>query len=449
MFFVLSLFALYVFLIGYAAGAFARAAGGPLEKLALAFGTGVLINYCLVLSGQPLTRVWVAGLVLAACGAARFIRDLLSWRPRQHGANRTLAFSIACILYLLGTYYFLILSEPLFRWDARSVWFFKARMIWAAGGLNEHAGWTHPSVGFSTPHYPNLVPAIAAQLVYLKGYWNEFFPKGSLLIILLPLLLWVFSFSKSRVSFVLLVLASFLSLGAWLSNGYMDGYLALYGGVALLSFGRYLADGREVDLYSGICTLGIVASLKNEGVLFGFCAILSLLIVSSVAGAVGTRSFVNRLRTDRLLVIVVLISVAPTLIWTIYRQAWDLQSAITAEPLNGLSRLGSRLTDGHSPLYVMSFLTVRATAFWMLIGLVAAVAAFANVRGVKLHRGGVVAVTTAGLYVGGLALVYLSTPADLFFHLSTSATRTVTTASMAMVVGLFFLLSGFEKEAAR
>ncbi|HSL21782.1 MAG TPA: hypothetical protein VK886_09610 [Vicinamibacterales bacterium] len=449
MFIVLSLFALYLFAVGSAAASFLKTRGGLFEQLALTLGIGALINYCLVLSGQPLWRVFIVGAILAAYGVVRISRDLRSDPERQVGRPAMILFSLACLLYLVAAYYFLILSEPLFRWDARSVWFFKARMVWAEGALNQHAGWTHPSVAFSTPDYPNLIPVIAAQLAYLKGYWNEFFPKGSLLVMLVPLLLWVFSFRRARPSFVLLLLVSFFSLGAWLSNGYMDGYLALYGGVALLTFGRYLADARDTDLYSGICALGIAAGLKNEGLLLGACVIVALLLVSLPATP-GIRALWRRVRDEPLLSRVVLISIAPTIVWTGYKIAWGLRDAMTAEPMTGLSRLATRAADGFSPGYILTFMAARATAFWMLLALVVLAGAFSVWRGVTIHRGALLATGTAALYFGGLYLAYLSSPADLYFHLSTSATRTVTGAGMALMVGLFFLLSGLEKdEAAR
>jgi hypothetical protein len=60
----------------------------------------------------------------------------------------------------------------------------------------------------------------------------------------------------------------------------------------------------------------------------------------------------------------------------------------------------------------------------------------------------VIAVLAAALYTGGLYAVYLSTPHDILdFYLGTSATRTMATASMSLVVALFFLLSQFEQRA--
>jgi hypothetical protein len=62
-----------------------------------------------------------------------------------------------------------------------------------------------------------------------------------------------------------------------------------------------------------------------------------------------------------------------------------------------------------------------------------------------LHRGALVAATTSALYVAGIFLVYLSTPHDnLPFYLVTSAGRTMGTASVALLVSVFFLLTSLE-----
>jgi hypothetical protein len=344
-------------------------------------------------------------------------------------------------------YYFEIFSRPLRHWDARSIWFFHAKMIWVEGGLRQHAGWNDPSIAFSGPDYPKLVPTIAAQLAYLKGYWNEFLPKGSLLVILIPLLLWVFSFSRIRTSFVLLVLTFFLSLSFWFWNGYMDWYLAMYCGVALLSLGRYLSDKCATDLYSGMCALGIAANIKNEGLLFALCLLTVVAVISPAHPGLRLRELTKRVRKEPAFATLLLLSILPTLMWTICKNAWGLHSAYTRNPPEVLSRLSNRLFDGSSPQYVFTFLTMRAAALWMMLALIAAVAVFAVHQKAKLHRGALVAASTAVLYVCGLYVVYLSTHAGLNWQLGTSATRTMLTAWIALVVSLYFLLSGLEADA--
>jgi hypothetical protein len=444
LFIVLSLFTLYLFMMGYVSTSFLRTGGSLFAQVALTVSVGILINYCLMLTGQPITRVFAVGVLIALWGVRTFYVDLRNRPANTIDEFKAPVFSLCCIGYILIVYYLAIFSEPLLRWDARSIWFFQARMIWIEGALRQQSGWNHSSIEFSHPDYPKLVPTIAAQLAYLRGYWNEFIPKGSLFVMLVPLTLWVFSFWQKSVSFIFLVLTFFFSLGvAWLSNGLMDGYLALYAGVALLSFGRYLSERRDTDLYAGVCALGIAANIKNEGLLFDLCLITALLIIGAAYGEVSPTELARRVRTDSRLVRVLILSIAPTAMWTIYKNAWGLQNDLTEDPSAVWSRLLNRVSDGFSLRYVLGYLTTRATSIWVVIGLLAVTAIFSARQRFTLPRGAIVAATASALYVSGLYVVYLSSP-NLTFHLFTSATRTMATASVAIFVSMFFLLSALE-----
>jgi hypothetical protein len=451
LFIVLSLFTVYLFTLGYAAGPFLRRQGGWLEQLALAVAAGILINYCLMLTGLTLTSVFVAGGILSAVGVVRLISDLRARQASTTTRFRESALWAGCIGYVLLVYYFQILSEPLIRWDARSVWFFHAKMIFTEGAFRHHGGWDHPSVAFSNPDYPTLVPAMAAQLAHLKGYWNEFLPKASLLVMLLPLVLWVFSFRRRSISFLLLVLLFFSSLNAWLWNGYMDAYLAMYCGASLLLFGRYLdeGEGRDTDLYSGMCAVGIACGTKNEGLLFALCVLTGLFVVSLRTFEASLRHLLTRLRTDVTFVTMFLIAVGPAILWAVLKKFWGLESRVVSDLPGGLGRVSTRLSDGVSLLYLFNFLTRRATVLWALSAILALTLLFSIHRRVKMPRAAALAATTALLYFCGMFAVYLSTPWSLTWHLLTSATRTMVTVSFGFLISLHFLLSALETSEAR
>jgi hypothetical protein len=445
LFIVLSLTAVGLFLIGYAVAPASRVHGGRLERVAMTVGLGILVDYGLMLTGQPITRVLAAGLIVGLWGAWRLSKDHRAAGGYTTVWSRASTLSTICIVYVMAVYSLQILSEPLVHWDARSIWFFHARMIWIEGALREAAGWNHPSIVFSHPDYPKLVPALAAQLAAVRGHWNEFLPKGSLVIMLVPLVLWVASFRRRSVAFVLLVLA-YLSLGGWMWNGYMDGYLVLYSSVALLSFGRYLSGQRIVDLCSALVAAGIAASLKNEGMLFAVCFAAAVLGVGVKYHECRLGRLAERFRSNPVAILVLSLSIAPAIMWTVCKKAWGIQSELTGDPVEAWGRLSARL-DGMTPQYLLNYLIVRSTAMWLVAGVLVAIVIFLGRRNLKLHPGAVVAALTAALYVCGLYTVYLSTPHDFEFHLATSGTRTMTTASMALLVSMFFLLSGLEVNA--
>jgi hypothetical protein len=435
--------------MGSAVAPFSRNPGRLFEQTALAIGLGILIDYCLMLTGQPIARVFAAALLVGFLGAVRLWRGPWVQSVRRMLQSRTTVIWIAVVIYILGMYYIRVLSEPLVRWDGRSIWFFHARMIWIEGALRETAGWTHPSIVFSHPDYPLLVPALAAQLAYLKGFWNEFLPKGSLVLMLVPIALWVFSFRKMTLSFILLVLAIFAGLGAWQWNGSMDGYLVIYSAVALLTFGRYLSLGNTVDLCSAMVAVGIAASLKNEGLLFAVCLVASVLALGVKYSELSVTSLAARFQSDYLVVGVLLLSIAPIVLWEVCKKTWGLQSELVGDLFGTFTRLSVRVFDGTTPQYLVNYLTVQATTISLLSVVVAAVVIFQRRWRLKLHPGAAVAALTAALYACGLCAIYLSTPYNLYFHVTTSGTRTMTTGTVALLVGLFFLLSDLEASEGR
>ena len=104
--------------------------------------------------------------------------------------------------------------------------------------------------------------------------------------------------------------------------------------------------------------------------------------------------------------IVLILSIVPTLMWTIYKRAWGLQNDLAGDPAAAFSRLSTRLSDGISAQYVLNYLTLRATTIWLVLGLLAVIVIFSLAQRLTLHRGALVAAATAALYVGGLSLVY-------------------------------------------
>jgi hypothetical protein len=445
LFIVLSLFLLYLFLAGSTLISFSRVKGDPVEWAALTLASGILINFCLVLTGLDFSRLFAAGLIVALFGAYRLWVDRGAWREqwrRESPSSSTILYALAFVT-IYSLYYFEILSGPIEQWDARSMWFFHAKMIWVEGALRQHGGWNHHSVAFSNPDYPKLIPSIAAQLAYLKGYWNEFLPKGSLFVMLAPVMLWIFTFRKIGVSFLLLTLSFFLSLGYWFWVAYMDWYLAMYSGVALLSLGRYFSKGRATDLYSGACALGIAASIKYEGQLFALCVVVAVLVLGVFWRDLSVRHLMRRLRTDYSALIMLPLAIAPTLMWAADKRAWGLESDLARNPSASVALIASRIADSATAQFVLHRLTMSRSGMLIVLELVVLVGMFSILRGITLNRGAIVAVTTALLYTSGLYLIYMSTR-NLDWHIGTSVYRTMMVPCASLVVSMFFLLSDLE-----
>lgn len=423
MFIVLSLAFLYLLGLGSIFNSFSRK--NLAENLSLTLGLGILFNYLLFLLAQKISIGLALGGFFAVIGLVRFGRDLRK-QPK-------FSFSIqfVFILLLIGLYYLKILSEPLHDWDARSIWFFHAKIIWLEGAINNVANWHHLSLQWTHVDYPELIPSLAAQLGYLKGYWNEFFPKGSLFLMLLPPIFWVFSFFSNTISFLFLVFIMFFSMNFWLWNGYMDGYIALYAATSALLFGRYYEKKNLVDLYSGICALGIIANIKNEGLLF--CACMFVILI------------VKRFSIHRKIIQIGVVSSLPTVIWTIYKSMWNLHNDLKIDSADVFKRIFTRLTDGSSPFIIFETLFIDLSPAWKAYLLVLGVAMILLRMKKKISVASRLAICTSVLYFFGLFSIYLLTPFNVVEHMSSSADRTMLPVTLCALTGLFFLVRQIEE----
>jgi hypothetical protein len=289
---------------------------------------------------------------------------------------------------------------------------------------------------WSHPDYPKLIPTLAAQIGFVKGYWNEFLPKGSLFLMLLPPIFLVFSFARKNFSFLLLVLITFFSLNTWLWNGYMDGYLALYASTAVLLFGRYFQQNKPIDLYSGICVLGIISNIKNEGLLFCLCMLLTLMVIGDL----------KSIKIKPMTIKTVAISFLPITIWSIYKKLWNLNNDLRIDSLDILKRILSRITDGASPQLIFKTLFLNMSLAWgacaLFIGLYLILAFVRKAPTIASYLSILVSI----FYFSGLYSIYLLTPHDLNSHLSSSADRTMLTVTLCVLMGVFFLLFQIESK---
>jgi hypothetical protein len=403
-----------------------------LQEIPLMLMSGLIINYGIVLLFQSLTNSLRVGGMTSIFGIGCFIIYYFRYHKAQilspSTRNKWIGIALICFLFLCP-----ILSDPLSDWDARSIWFFHAKMIYAANSIGQLAGWNHPSVDFAHADYPNLVPVLAAQVTSVMGFWNEYIPKVSLFLMLVPAVIWVFTFARKSFSFVILILLVPFSFTVWLWNGYMDGYLALYFAVAMLLLGRYTKSSRLIDLISSICCLISLLYIKNEGVvaaLIGFCLIIFFHLLQKKPFRLNL-SWMNWKYY-----FAGFIAIIPFVLWGVYKQQLNLQNDLKIGTPQTFSVLVSRLTDGSYKLILQNVFDQINGAF-LLLGIIS----FAAVAKKKAFtKESLPALIAAGLYCLGLIIVYLLTPKDLVWQLDNSINRTMLSVNGCIFIGSYFIL---------
>ena len=402
--------------------------------------SGIIINYGIILCFQSLDISLIVECILSIFGLICF--GIYTFRYYQLQTLRLSSISIwigisfVCLIFLSP-----ILGRPLLGWDARSIWFFHAKMIYVAGSIGRSAGWQHPLIGFSHPDYPNLIPALAAQITNMLGFWNEYIPKISLLFMLIPAVVWLFTFARRSFSFVILLLLIPFSFAPGIWNGYMDGYFALYFSIAMLLFGRYINYSRPIDLISSFCCLIAVFYIKNEGalaILTGFCSmILTYSLVKDKPDS-SKQEFLMKWKYY----LVGLLALIPLLLWGLYKQQWNLSNDLEIGTIQSFLRIISRLTDGSLRLIFQNVFGEIESAI-LLLGLLY----FASVaQNESLTNESFPALIAAGIYIMGMIFIYLQTPKDLVWHLNTSIERIMLLVNGCIFVGCYFILNKLERD---
>jgi len=348
-----------------------------------------------------------AGLVAGAALGGRSLRAA----PPRPGARLAGVLALLGLVALLGAR---ALGEPLQNWDARSIWFFHAKIVYFAGGLDAGAPWRE--LDFSHPDYPKLLPVLAAELARGAGLWNEYWPKAALPLLLLPAALAVPALARGPAAGVFLAALLFGRPYALLWNGQADAWLAIYAALAALGLGRGLAERRRPELILGLACLGVALNLKHEG-------LLALACLGASAGALAAVGVVRppglgSLRAAWLLAL----GGVPLLVWRAKACAWGLAADLELSAA-ALGRAGARLVDGRSPLQVAEAL-LAGQGFGPVAAVLGAALVACRLLGVPLPRAALLPLLGAGLYLAGLAAVYLGTPRELAWHLATSSHRT-------------------------
>lgn len=330
-----------------------------------------------------------------------------------------------------------VLGEPLSDWDARSIWYFHAKIIYYADRLLTEDSWVNPAMEWARLDYPKLNAFLAALWSRALGTWNDLDPKASLLLLNAPVVLLAIGFTRSNARRLLLVAILTLKGGNLLWDGRMDGLLAAYTGLGALYGGRFAKSGDKGDFAVVLLAAGLASGLKNEGTVL---ALLIMLWTFAAAWVVQRREGLRRLVSADLVPLAA-VAALPTLIWA----AWKQRAGIVSEYVGtggAWSRIVDRLGDGDSLPSILANINrpkeVRALAPFLLTLLVVAVLP-------KLRKSGrwiqlVPPLAVALCYIGVLVMVYLSTPWDLAWQLKTSARRTVQPIFVCLTLGVVGLL---------
>ena len=318
----------------------------------------------------------------------------------------------------------IVLGNPTYFWDAWAIWLFHAKRIFfeqsIIAQLDGYAMWTHND-------YPVIAPTFAASLATLVGGWNNIFPKLAFLLMYFPPLILSIKIFNVRYHLLFLILTLFI-LNLYLINGLVDGLLAIY-----FSFSSYLVYDIFVNkqnsfYYSLItfCFFVILSLLKNEGIIM-VTILLSIMIIINISKKEMLQNYKK--------IIFLLFSLIPILIWKITCINYNVNNDIIN--YNALNSLKNMIFNYNSFKLIFKFL-ILDTKF--ILSIIFILIAFNFTKNKKIFY---FSLLVGMSYIFSLFMVYLITPYDLTWHLSSSGSRVI--MSPTFLFSFFGLLQIYHK----
>lgn len=339
----------------------------------------------------------------------------------------------ALFLGLVALFTARIMIDPIQKWDARSIWFFQGKMIYYSGTIQ--VNWDPLRYLFANLDYPKLQPLLASQMALLAGFWNEFLPKFSLVHLFLPVAAFLTQLSRRSPGFFAFLLLSLFVPGSLLWEGYMDGYVGLFGGLGALFAARFFLAGNTRDLGTAMAPLGVAISLKNDGaLLFGSMLMAGFFFLCWQPGR--PRSLI---RTWRVWVPASLFSLLPFVFWNFEKARLALPSQMFMEKVT-FSLFWGRLIEGALWPVVLSFFTEGKLA--SALGMIVVAMIFAGkgrMSALKIPLGFLG--LSAFVFLAGISVILICTSMQLYLpqHLPYTMGRVMLSVLQLGFVAVYFL----------
>ncbi|MDP9192703.1 MAG: hypothetical protein M3P06_13465 [Acidobacteriota bacterium] len=369
------------------------------EAYLLGAGAATLVLFALSSVGMRWSRMsLMAGLALVALIAtvAAVRREARRPAKPELGAANMIDVLTAA---LIGGHFLLATAAPPIESDYLLLWGVKARMFFAAGGID----WSYleaPLNITSHPDYPLLLPLLYDIYAIVNGSWPEAwtgfatFAFGLAGILALRGLLAGEMPKIARAIITLIVMSLMFSPFI----GIAEGPLIAYATIGVLYVRRGVAQSSRWDVVAGAVFLGLGAWTKNEGL---------ALIAAVAVGMMAARSF-------RLLP-ALLPAIAINIPWFVIHRIHGLKVDLAAG--GAVERFVARISD---PLPILEALLVRTgmpLLFWVGIAIAVAIGFRRMIAEERF-----LAVTTL-LQLLVCAGVYFMTPRELEWHIDTSWER--------------------------
>ena len=329
---------------------------------------------------------------------------------------------LLCLLVGIIIFILLTLSNPHGSWDAWAIWNMRARFIFRGGGLWKDT--FSPLIGWSHPDYPLFLPGAIARSWDWVGIETPAVPAiiaGIFSLATVGLVMTGITLLRSKTTgllagIVLLGTPLFIRQGA---SQYADVPLSFF---ILATFVLFFLQERRVKRNLLLVLAGIMAGfccwIKNEGLLFLISINISFWLILSLTK--GPRIYLKRLWPF-------ILGILPILIILSYFKT-RIAPSISEVLLQDSQLIWIKILDFSRYFKVLKAFGRQIFEFGGgFLGIVPLLALYSLLVGIKIDKKDrnmiAVSLVTLSLILVGLFGVYITTPYDLTWHLSTSLER--------------------------
>ncbi len=394
--------------------------------------SGLIIIYLLVLLGVPLNFM-IYGMFYFSIIASLYFFYYFRKKKIKFVSTRfvhILIFSIVAI-YLSKDVILAIVYDPILQWDARSIWYFKAKQLFFANGFNEKTGIDgFFSMQSAHSEYPLLVPTLGAFIAKHVGYWNEYVPKANLIFLWIGVLLAFYSLKSMHIISKVIIFISLLIISpVSLTTGYMDVWLGIYSALSILFLMEYV-DTYKVDyLISSLCCLIFCNYIKQDATLITLAILCSFVLLIFITKNWRLLKY-SIYRMIKFVHLLLLLSI-PFFIWVYYKNKWGTTTDFDFWKLTEFSTYNNTFSNVKFDLIYKSMITPIGFAKIILILSLLSIVAIAFSRFSKLVKpvikNGILRcffpTLAAVFFAVGMHILYCLSHVDLSWHLGTSAER--------------------------
>ena len=405
------------------------------ETFALSYGLGMAL-----ISAQALI-IWMTAKVFSPAllmypWIILFFAGMLNRKPleRRRGFDKIKLsgfdkFLICAISFEIIYAFFRAVIYPMESYDAVAIWGLKAKAIYFAGGLP--IGF-FKDMNYATAHpdYPLLVP-IQEGILYLmsKGVSDALakliFPLYfvSFLIIFYSLVkrtAGIRSQSSRRIGLVFtFILASIPQFREFAVNGYADIVVAFYYSLGFLFAYLWYAGERKTGfLFLSAVFSVMCAWTKNEGIFLCFLNMIFTGVIFFLCARKGDKIIPAVIWTAAFYITALMIFVFP---WVVFKASVGLKSDLVTGQTFSVSRVAHNLSRLPAILYEYQkqFFGFKK---WNIIWIAFLIFLATNFKKSFSEKASVITASIFAVFLMYTA-VYIVTPKDFLWHLSTSASR--------------------------